>query len=295
MAAMALVLLTVVVWVGTSLGPLSAVLLGRRITVGSPFYNRAAAPVAIVLLTATGLAPLIRWGGPPRPIQRRGLLLSLVAGAGAAIIAWGLGVRAWLGLAVAGLAAVAVAALAYAIALDCRPRLGEPLARRLVRMVGSRRRRYAAYVMHLGFVSLLVGVAGSSLGSRSHEATLARGDVLEWSGCTIRLADLLQRPMPHEEKLVVEARLEISRGDRAPAVLRPAQHFHVAARQWTAEVAIDSAWDGDWYAILHQGTAEDGATVTILFNPLVRWIWVSGFAVALGAVLALWPARKSAA
>ncbi len=292
-SALALLLLTAVVWAGTLAGPISQAALGREINVGAAFYNRAAMPLALLLTAATALAPLVRWGGPPRPLARRGIALSAGWGAATALAAWGLGVRSLLGLAVAALAAAAVVAVVVSVALDCRPRPAEAAGERIARVVGARRRQYAGYVMHLGFVSLIVGVVGSSLGTRSREATMTRGETIEWSGHSIRLADLAQRRLP--EKTVVEARLEIARDGQAPVVLLPAQHFHLPVGQWTTEVAIHSTWGGDYYAIVHGGTGRDQASVTLMFNPLMRWIWLSGAAVLVGAGLALWPARPSRA
>ncbi len=40
------------------------------------------------------------------------------------------------------------------------------------------RRLYASFVIHLGFVCIVVGVTGSSLGSRRHEVVMKQGEVV---------------------------------------------------------------------------------------------------------------------
>jgi cytochrome c-type biogenesis protein CcmF len=90
---------------------------------------------------------------------------------------------------------------------------------------------------------------------------------------------------------VAEAELEISRAEKRVATLRPAQHFHLLQGQWTTEVAVHSTWSGDLYTILHGGEGERSARLTLVENPLMRWLWLGGWIVGIGTVIRLWPAR----
>ena len=59
-------------------------------------------------------------------------------------------------------------------------------------------------------------------------------------------------------------------------MLKPARHFHLLQNQWTTEVAIDSTWSGDFYTILHAGLGEGRVLVTLIENPMMRWLWLGG-------------------
>ncbi len=289
LSAAALVLLAVIVTAGTLAGPISKVLASRPITLGPGFYNTVAAPLAVILLGAMAVVPLVRWGGPPLPAQRRRLAVVALLALGGALLAWWLGVRHRLGLAIVGLSLLALGGLVAAWSADFRSAFRAGGWKRLARLLSARRQQYAGYVMHLGFVSLMAGVTGSSLGNISCDVTLARGQVFDWSEYAIRLADVQDRVLA--DKRIVETRLEVQPARGAPFVLVPAQHFHFSTQEWTAEVAVHSTWWRDLYAVAHGGRDDQGADLTFIVNPLVRFIWLSGVLVGVGAVAGLWPRR----
>jgi cytochrome c biogenesis factor len=92
--------------------------------------------------------------------------------------------------------------------------------------------------------------------------------------------------------VVAEAELEITAGDGSTVKLRPAQHYHRLQEQWTTEVAIQSTWLFDFYTILHSGEPDGPLYMTLVENPLMRWIWVGGGIMVLGAGIRLWPSRR---
>jgi len=135
-----------------------------------------------------------------------------------------------------------------------------------------------------------LGVTGSSLGSRRQEIVIKPGDTIEWAGRSVHFVGLQQSEQP--DKFVAQAVLAVSTKGSAPVSLRPAQHLHKLQNQWITEVAIDSAWLGDFYAILHNGEPGDAVRLTLVENPLMRCIWLGGIVMALGALAALWPTRR---
>jgi cytochrome c-type biogenesis protein CcmF len=145
-------------------------------------------------------------------------------------------------------------------------------------------------VIHLGFVSIAVGIAGSSLGSQREERVMRPGDVADWAGRSIRYQRLIERELP--DKFVVEAELEISCAGETPFRLFPAQHLHRLQDQWTTEVAIHSTWVSDFYTILHHGEGGDAVRLTFVENPLMRWMWLGGCVIAAGTAIRLWPSRR---
>jgi cytochrome c biogenesis factor len=168
-----------------------------------------------------------------------------------------------------------------------RPWLG------LLRSVLARRRQYAGYTVHLGFVILAVGITGSALGTRRQEAVLNEGEVLRWADRDIRYSRLEQREYP--DKLIAEAVLEVSRAGTAPVTLRPARHLHLLQNEWTTEVDIHSTWSGDFYTILNAGLGDGKVALTFVENPMINWIWFGGFVAGFGVLAALWPGGNRAA
>jgi cytochrome c-type biogenesis protein CcmF len=286
-----LLLLTVVVLVGTLVAPVSKMLTGRMIQVGPAFYNNVLPPIGLSLLAMTAAVPLLKWGAPPTARGRRLFAICLLISLVVTALSFILGVRHPLMLIVVGLAALAPSTLLAAGWQGVRGRESRWRWNELLSMSSSGRRKYAAYVIHLGFVCVAIGIAGSSLGTRRHEFTLAEGDAIEWEGRQVRYVRLEQRQLP--DKLVAEAVLEIVRGDSAPVELRPARHLHLLQNEWTTEVAIHSTWGGDFYTILNAGLGEGRVAITLINNPMIRWIWLGGCVVTVSAIVAAWPTRRT--
>jgi cytochrome c-type biogenesis protein CcmF len=292
LAAVALLLLAAVALAGTLAVPLSNLILGQAIVVGAPFYNNVLIPTGLLLLVTTAAAPLLKWGAPPGAGERRMLLLSGTVAVAAPVWAFALGVRNPVALAVAWSASFAGIALLGRFALDAaRRHHGKPWLRLLTTLRDSRR-QYAGFVVHLGFVLLAVGVTGSSLGTRRSELVMSEGQAVEWAGRRVRFVELTQQELP--DKLVAQARLEVSDRGRAPETLLPAQHLHLLQDEWTTEVAIHSSWRGDLYTILHGGEEDGSVNLTLVATPLMRWIWLGGWVMGGGALVALWPAARRA-
>jgi cytochrome c-type biogenesis protein CcmF len=224
---------------------------------------------------------LLRWGAPPETKQVKAFLLAAGAGMVAAGLAWFNGLRHPLSIAVVGLAAMTAIAVAASWVLDARQHGSTIALRGLLLTLRNRQRTYASYVMHLAVACLAIGVAGSSLGTQQREATLSKGESLVWAGRNVRFVGVFQHRLP--EKLVVQAELEVTDDGNARYTLLPAQEYHFLQNEWSTKVAIHSTWSGDFYTILHSGQGEDQIQLTLVDNPLMRWMWLAGWVTLVGA------------
>jgi cytochrome c-type biogenesis protein CcmF len=282
-----LLLLTTIVMAGTLVAPLSKMFIGRMILVGPEFYNKVLPPIGLAFLVMTAAVPLLQWGGPPSPKEWR--LLVLCFGVSLAVVAavFAIGTRHPVVIAVVALGALTAAtpiAAYYRDANECSTR--HSLQAFLIAM-RSGRRKYAAYMIHVGIACVAIGVAGSSTGTDRREVELSEGDVIRWAGRQIHYLRLDQSQLP--DKLVAEAVLEIARNGEAPAVLRPSRHLHLLQNEWTTEVAIQSSWSEDFYTILHAGLGDGRISMTLVHNPMIRWIWFGGILATASTVFALLP------
>ena len=80
LSTVALLLLAVATCLGTIFAALSEALVGHKIVVGPPFYNNVLVPIGLLVLVATALAPLLRWGRAPGKQASRDLGRGSVAG-----------------------------------------------------------------------------------------------------------------------------------------------------------------------------------------------------------------------
>ncbi len=289
----ALSLITTVTLVGTLTGAISGLFSSTPIVVGLAFYNNVLIPTGLVLLAVVAVVPLLRWGAGPA--RDRGRMLMWTAGAGliAASIAFLLGVHSIVALLVTGLMTALVTATLLTIVVDFVRSTGfsrNPFTSRLKAVLRARRRSYGGFLVHLGFGCMAVGIAGSSLSSRDTDLSMTRGQSVEWAGRTIRYAELLQHDL--KQKVVVEARLEITEANGTRYALLPAQHLFRPQNQWETKVAIRSTFAGDFYVILHGGSEAKKIHLTLIDHPLIRWLWLGGWIGLVGVVIAAWPERQ---
>ncbi len=282
-----LILLAAAVFFGTVSLPVSQVFFPHKVLVGAGFYNSVLIPTGLLLLAAMAAAPLLRWGAPPETPQVTALLTATGTGVAAAGLSWLGGFRQPLVLAVVGLAVMTATALIGSWILDARRSSTATSRLGWLPPLRNRRRTYAGYLMHLGLACLAVGVAGSSLGTRQHEATLGGGESMRWANRDIRFVRLLQQRLP--EKLLVRAELAVTPDGAAPYTVLPAQEYYFLQNEWRTKVAVHSTWSSDFYAILHSGQGQDRIQLTVVENPLMRWLWLSGGIVLAAAVPWFWP------
>jgi cytochrome c-type biogenesis protein CcmF len=94
-------------------------------------------------------------------------------------------------------------------------------------------------------------------------------------------------------KMFVGVRLGVFRdGDRV-GTLSPSVNVYRADGQRSTEVAIDTGPARDVYVVLAGLTPDGLARFSVFLNPLVMWLWVAGILVALGALVAVWPAPRT--
>jgi cytochrome c biogenesis factor len=68
--------------------------------------------------------------------------------------------------------------------------------------------------------------------------------------------------------------------------------LHLLQNEWTTEVAIHSTWGGDLYTVLNAGLGDGQIALTLVSNPMIRWIWFGGIWTTCSALVAIWPSRR---
>ena len=256
-----------------------------KVSVGAPYFNAMITPLAVPLLAAMGVGPLLGW--------KRGDLsaaLGRLKIAAAVVVATGLGV--WYlqdGRHPAAILAIAAAAwLATGVLVDLGARLklgsgglGDSL-RRLARMPRS---ALGMSVAHFGLALVVAGVAGSAWQIEKIQ-TLKPGERIAIAGYEFRFVGATAVDGPNYS--ATRGTFAVSRGGRLVTELEPERRFYPVQAQTTTEAAIHPTIWGDLYAVIGEAEAGSGGFVTRLyFNPLVPWIWVGVLVMVTGGLLSL--------
>ena len=290
-----LVAVTFTVFFGTVFPLLSEVARGVKVSVGAPFFNQVNVPLFLALIFLMGVGPLIAWRRASLDNLRRNFLAPVLVGVVAAAGFFALGVRSAIAVLTLALTVFVAATIAvdFARATRARLRVGERLFPAMRGLLLRHNRRYGGFVVHLGILIIAVGVTGSQAWSVQTETTLRRGESAELAGYRVRFEDLTASEESNHFK--VAGAFTVSNG-RMLGVLRPAKKFYPQEQSPIAYVDYRLGLNEDIYLVLGD-FARDGsqATVKLLVNRLVSWIWIGGLVLTLGALLAILPERRKGA
>jgi cytochrome c-type biogenesis protein CcmF len=282
-------ILAVVIW-GTLFPVISEAVTGTKITVGPAFFNTMAGPLAIFLLFLTGVGPLIAWRKASLASVRRQFLWPTVCGvtaAAALLVAFG-GGPSFFAVVTWSLAAFVTGTIVqeYVRAIRVRMRNGDGPFEAFSTLLKRNQRRYGGYVVHLGVVFILIGIAGAAFNEEKLE-NIRPGASLQIAD--YRLEYLTAKPLPKQHYGGAVARIALYQGDHALGVMAPEKRMYWLEQQPASIPSIHSTIGEDLYVILTAVEPDGSATVKVYRNPLVNWIWIGGYTFILGALVILWP------
>ena len=267
-------LLTVIlglVLIGT-LYPLMTEAFGHKVSVGAPYFDRIAGPIALALMIAMAVGPLVRWRrDQAKAVSKRLLVpfcIALLLFSLVSVLAWGrIGILPFLGLVVAG--SVGVASLA-------------PLWKRNLRRTPLF--TYGMVIAHLGCAVSLGGMASDSAFTVEKLVAARPGDTIEAAGWQIRLLQI--QPLAGDNWTALQADMDVSRNG-APVTIHPQSRFFASPPTTTSEAALLTRWDGQLYVVLGEEVEGGRWQLRIWWKPFVTLIWLGGIMIALGGALAL--------
>jgi cytochrome c-type biogenesis protein CcmF len=290
----------VILW-GTLFPILSEYVVGNKVTVGAPFYNRVAIPIGLFLLFLTGVGPLLPWRATSLRAVRRNFVVPTIALWATVIVCLAVGVAPWKnGAFDAGnfyaLVGFALAAAVFAAILSEFLRGGAVLAKQTHRnilsgiflLVRRNTRRYGGYIIHIGVVIVVVGLCGSAF-NRNEERELPLHGTLPIGPYTLVNVGFTQDSNANYNSEY--AQLDVYQNGKKLFQMTPEKRIYIASEQPQTMVAIHSVPGWDLY-VVYEGTNPDTGQPIIkaFLNPLVGWIWAGVVFIVWGTFIALVPA-----
>ena len=270
---------------------LSEAVTGLRLTVGPPFFTKWMLPIGLILLTLTGVGPLLAWRQSSLSNLRYQFAWPVVAAlvTGAGLYAGGF--RVWVSGICFALCAFVIGTIGQEFvrgAVVRREATGTDLFTALVGLVGRSRRRYGGYVVHVGIVLMFLGFAGSGF-KQDAQMLLRPGQEHEIGRYTVRYDRLSQNT--DSQKQMITAHMTVMQDGEQVGELFPARWFYFKHEsEPTTEVAMRRTVAEDLYIVLAGYELDDqAASFEITVNPLVNWVWFGFTVLALGTGLALLP------
>jgi cytochrome c-type biogenesis protein CcmF len=259
-----------IVFLGTLYPLFVEALSGEKLSVGAPYFNAVAGPLALLLALLVGIGPLLGWRRERRPVfgkLRVPALIGATALAITIILAPGMGILPRLGLTVA-----AYLAGASLLPLIGRNPLRTPLA------------TWGMVVAHFGIAVALAGMAANAAFSSERLAIANPGEALSVGPWQVELVTVT--PTAGKNWTAVEGELRASRGS-GPITLTPETRYYSDPPTETNESAIETFWDGQLYTVIGKQDPSGASQLRLWWKPFVTLIWAGGALIAFGGALAL--------
>jgi cytochrome c-type biogenesis protein CcmF len=273
----------------------SEAITGKKVTVGAPFFNQVNGPIFLALIVLIGICPLIGWRRATGENLIRNFLRPFAVSIVAAIALIVIGVREWYGLTAFSAVAFVLATigLEFYRGIQARHRqYSENWVAAAVNLVTTNRRRYGGYIVHIGVILGVIGIAGSSFYQVDTQANLKPGETVQLKQYTIQYDGLQIYPTENHDAVI--AQLTLFENGKRIGAMSPEKDYYISPdpnqSQSTTEVAVRTTALEDLYIVLAGFDSNAGtATLKVIVNPLVVWLWI-GFGVLVGGTLiAAWP------
>jgi cytochrome c-type biogenesis protein CcmF len=286
---------TFTVLLGTMFPLVAEAMRGEKVSVGAPFFNQMTLPICVLLLFLIGVGPMLPWRVANLDEFKRRTRIPLIALVVTLASALTLGLRDVWGLTAFSFAAWSGAAniQEFVVGTNARRRAGGgSWLPSLLGLIRANPRRYGGYIAHIGLITTAIGMTGSSVLQTDILTTVRPGESIELGGYTVRFDEIWADDQPH--RFAVGADLTVLIEGREVGKMDPRLNFYAGRDEPIMTPSVRSRPHKDLYVNL-SAFERDGSTATlhVIVEPLVVWIWIGSFIVAFGALVSLTGGRRS--
>ncbi len=257
---------------------------GGKISVGPPYFSRVFIPLMIPVVIMAGIGSLLRWREDSlavliKQLRTPAVLAIVFASVSLLLLPGKASFTAWFAL-----------LLAFWVINSCFLQLQQRLRHSQSLMQGLRRTPrgwYGMILAHIGLAFTVIGIALSSVYSQEQDLHMVKGDARTLGEYRFELVDV---------ERVTGANYQADRGtvriykdDKELMTLHPEKRIYNVRKNVMTEAAIDSNLFRDLYVSLgEQRNINTGAwSVRLYYKPFILWIWLGGFVMVLGGLLAV--------
>ncbi len=271
-----LVIATTLVLLGT-LAPLIVEMLnGGKISIGAPWFEIAFLVPMIPLVLLLGLGMHTAWrkqnSGPWMRLFRLPAIAAVIIGVVLPLMFYG---RVSLML-IIGCSAAAWIVISSLI---------QPVRslRRKEGVAGITRSALGMSIAHLGVGLFVIGVTITSAFGVESDRAMRIGETLEVAGLQFEFRELREVQGPNYT--AIEGVLEVRDGGEFIGTVRPQKRQYLVQKSWMTEAGIHPTWNKDLFVALGDQIGDGIWSVRIQYKPLIRFIWIGAFIMAMGGLI----------
>ena len=268
-----------VVFIGTVWPLIAEMGWDAKLSVGTPFFEKAFTPFMVVLAMILPIGAILPWkrgniGKALRPL-RGALLFAFALGALVYAVSTGKSALAVVGAALGGW-------LVAGAAVDLWLRTGNSGLSRLTRLP---RADWGKAIAHAGLGVTFIGVSLLMAWQVEDIRVAQIGQPFTVADYEITLDEVKEVKGPNYTTTM--ATMHVDRDGKRVAVLYPEKRVYPVQAMPTTEAAIQNGLFRDIYLVIGDPQIDGGWAVRSYIKPFASWIWLGAALMALGALVSL--------
>jgi cytochrome c-type biogenesis protein CcmF len=232
------------------------------LSIGPPYFNKVLLPLLITAMLIMGFAPISLWNHTPWKsayVKRNGLLSIILS-----ITLTLFFTRSWDSMVILHLSLIFWVILSVSNLLLQNPSM---------------------FFAHLGFALVIMAIVLSTAFSREREVRMQEGEDVTLGPYAFHFTNVRGIQGPNFKS--VRGDFVISYHQHMITHLHPEKRIYTVRDMVMTKADIYPAIFHDVYVSLGEPITENSWSVRLYYKPFIRWIWLGGFCMALGAFLSL--------
>jgi cytochrome c-type biogenesis protein CcmF len=140
-------------------------------------------------------------------------------------------------------------------------------------------------VAHFGVGVFALGITLVSAFTVESDQAMQSGGTVDNAGYSFELRELRDVQGPNYQ--AIEGRVEIRKDGDFVGEVRPQKRQYLVQQNWMTEAGIDAHWHRDLFIALGDQLGNDTWSVRIQYKPMIRFIWLGAFIMALGGLISI--------
>jgi len=258
---------------------------GDEVAVGRPFFDRAAVPLALLLLLVMGVGSISPWRVASAEVLWRRLRGAIASGLVGGALAVVVGVDSISVVITIALSVFVITAITLRF-LDLARKRPESLPAASGKVFSNDLGYWGGQVAHVGLVLVAIALATTSGLAVRDTVALSRGDTAVVDGYCIEYLESFVRTEPHRVVQGVRIAVMDESCSTTKSELQPRINTYEGSSQPIGTPDVWTGWVDDVYVGIAGGNAER-IELNVFVFPFQWLLWVGGFVMVAGGVIAL--------
>jgi len=275
------------VFLGTMLPLLAEFVTDDRVTVGPPYFNQVMAPIMLAIVVLMAIGPVVPWRRASARLLTRQFLLAGAMALVCVVVLLLFGITNILALVASAIIAFAGWATLSDVYRASKVRasvIGKSTTAGFTDLFFANPRRYGGLIVHLGILVICIGLVGSGLFKETKTVVLSVNDRFEIGDYLVTYHGIADFEGPNYSAR--RASFSAQHKGQSFGELITEKRSYPRGNMVTTEAALLTGFWEDLHIVLGGESGNGQISLRAYRNPLVTWIWLGWFIVALGSVVA---------